>query len=1052
MTRTARALAVLAALCSPLAAAQDDRAAAFAEVQAEVAAAQAASRAGDLGGAARALEAAVAIFSGRVADPHASLAELYRQLGRLRRADGRLAAAREAFAAAHAQALALPPEGEAPAAAVIALAEAHLDLGEAAAARALLDGAEPPADPRLRRAHLAALGNAALVAADHPAAVSALTEALALAEAEPGAGAAFGLATLLAKAQLAARAFAAAERTLARAEGAVSDDPHRGAAERAELAILAARIEIAEGAYAAAEARLSDSAAELATAGLGESLAMASARYNLGEIALMQGDFARAEEETLAALELYAAATRWRHRIIGQIYLRLALIYQEVGDTAQALDFYARGAEILEVTVGPGHPSTLLLLNESTEALTKIGDLDAALARNRGVQAGFEALGAGFGHQQGLATAREGLIRLELGDDAGAERAFEAALALMQGPGKMGETDMPRSLLGLAEIALRAGDTAKARAHAERARQILARTESDTPARLSESRRILAEIAAAEGRPDTAQALAEANLDTAFRNIRALSRSLSYASEFRLDQVRTQLHQYLALSHGAAPAAELFRAVQVLSLTETAKASNGIAETAAADPALTALIVERRRAVAQHKSVASQYRQSLIHDQSAAPGFMGELDALEAEIRRLDAAIDAAAPEGAGLAALAPAPLAEIRAALGPGEALWLQASFEAETFLFLLTPKATRIARLPLGAAEIARDVAAVRASLEPTSDGGVRPFAYAPAARLYERLFALFGAEIGAASRLYLVPDGAMQALSPHVLVVEEGPGEGREKALASRFLGLEVAMAVLPTPGALRDGVAVAGPKRRVPFFGVGDPDLEGRPGDLRGVLPREAVNLVRRTVNPALLRTLFPPLPETALEVSIFSEFYGEAESRTLLRSEATEARIRSADLSSVSVLLFATHAVVSGEFDGAFEPGLILTPPEGPEEGDDGFLAASEIAELRVGADIVILSACNTGGTAGRPGAEGLSGLARAFFHAGAQALLVSHWPVASDPSVFLTTGMERRHLAEPGIGRPEALRRTMARLAGLDVAQSVWHPSIWGPFVIVGLG
>ena len=75
-----------------------------------------------------------------------------------------------------------------------------------------------------------------------------------------------------------------------------------------------------------------------------------------------------------------------------------------------------------------------------------------------------------------------------------------------------------------------------------------------------------------------------------------------------------------------------------------------------------------------------------------------------------------------------------------------------------------------------------------------------------------------------------------------------------------------------------------------------------------------------------------------------------------------------------------------------EPGLILTPPGEATPEDDGYLSASEIAGLKLDADWVILSACNTA-AGGAEGAEALSGLARAFFYAGARSLLVSHWAV-----------------------------------------------------------
>ncbi len=92
--------------------------------------------------------------------------------------------------------------------------------------------------------------------------------------------------------------------------------------------------------------------------------------------------------------------------------------------------------------------------------------------------------------------------------------------------------------------------------------------------------------------------------------------------------------------------------------------------------------------------------------------------------------------------------------------------------------------------------------------------------------------------------------------------------------------------------------------------------------------------------------------------------------------------------------------------------------------DDGLLTASEVAQLKLDADWVILSACNTASADGTPGAQGLSGLAKAFFYAGSRALLVSHWPVVSDAAVAITTRM-LAEAAKPGVGRAEAHRRAM---------------------------
>jgi CHAT domain-containing protein len=148
--------------------------------------------------------------------------------------------------------------------------------------------------------------------------------------------------------------------------------------------------------------------------------------------------------------------------------------------------------------------------------------------------------------------------------------------------------------------------------------------------------------------------------------------------------------------------------------------------------------------------------------------------------------------------------------------------------------------------------------------------------------------------------------------------------------------------------------------------------------------------------------------------------------------------------------FATHGVLAGELDGTHEPGLILTPPESASADDDGYLSASEIAGLKLDADWVILSACNTAaGTASN--AEALSGLARAFIYAQARALLVSHWAVDSYAAVKLVTGAVGAMARDPKIGRAEALRRAM--IARIDTGQPhEAHPASWAPFILVGEG
>jgi CHAT domain-containing protein len=195
----------------------------------------------------------------------------------------------------------------------------------------------------------------------------------------------------------------------------------------------------------------------------------------------------------------------------------------------------------------------------------------------------------------------------------------------------------------------------------------------------------------------------------------------------------------------------------------------------------------------------------------------------------------------------------------------------------------------------------------------------------------------------------------------------------------------------------------------------------------------------------------PLPETADELRSVGKKLGVSESDIHLGSAATEAAVKRANLTPYRVVYFATHGLVAGEVVGLAEPALVLTLPAEATDLDDGLLTASEVAQLKLNADWVVLSACNT--AAGeKPGAEALSGLARAFFYAGARALLVSHWRVDSEAAARLTTSTFEALHRDPSIGRAEALRRGM--LAFLNDTSSSWnaYPDYWAPFSIVGEG
>jgi len=165
-----------------------------------------------------------------------------------------------------------------------------------------------------------------------------------------------------------------------------------------------------------------------------------------------------------------------------------------------------------------------------------------------------------------------------------------------------------------------------------------------------------------------------------------------------------------------------------------------------------------------------------------------------------------------------------------------------------------------------------------------------------------------------------------------------------------------------------------------------------------------------------------------------------------------------NLADRKVIAFATHALVAGDLDGLAQPALAFSSPEVTGDSDDGLLTMGNILKLKLDADWVVLSACNTGAAQGE-GSEAVSGLGRAFFYAGSRSLLVSMWPVETTSARTLVTETFRLQQADKHLTRAAALQRAM--LAMIDEAAlkddatgkiiaSYAHPLFWAAFEIVG--
>jgi CHAT domain-containing protein len=202
-----------------------------------------------------------------------------------------------------------------------------------------------------------------------------------------------------------------------------------------------------------------------------------------------------------------------------------------------------------------------------------------------------------------------------------------------------------------------------------------------------------------------------------------------------------------------------------------------------------------------------------------------------------------------------------------------------------------------------------------------------------------------------------------------------------------------------------------------------------------------------------------LPDTADEIkSIAMTLDADLTKDLFLGTRASEQRVKNMDLSDRQVIAFATHALVPGDLDGLDQPALALCSPNVTGENEDGLLTMGEILKLKLNADWVVLSACNTG-AAGGAGTEAVSGLGRAFFYAGTRAILVSMWPVETTSARKLTTGLFRFQKEDKTLTRARALQKSILALIDAPgfvdkqtdkVVASYAHPFFWAPFIVVG--
>jgi CHAT domain-containing protein len=448
---------------------------------------------------------------------------------------------------------------------------------------------------------------------------------------------------------------------------------------------------------------------------------------------------------------------------------------------------------------------------------------------------------------------------------------------------------------------------------------------------------------------------------------------------------------------------------------------------------------------------AERELRTLLAARDAATG--AEAAAQDARIAEVQKQRDDAAQEAAVAApgfrqlALAAVDAPEVQRVLGPGEAMVTTTLGSDHGYVFLLRRDRVLARRIMLGEDEIAALVTRIRDGAAPHSgaDGPGR-FDTEAAASLYAALFNGLEQGLEGSSQLIVAPDGVLLTLPFGMLLT--GPADPASLGTAP-WLIRRTAIVHVPGPQTVTSlRAAAAGSSAPRPYLGFGD------------VLPPSQAQLVRafpadRCGQDAQLVASLARLPYTQMEVTVAAEQMKAGPGSILLGAAFTAQAIRRQPLDQARVIHLATHALLPTELTCLDEPAIMASLPASAQDAQAAFLKASDILTLKLDADLVILSACNTGGASGSGAGAGeaLSGLARAFFYAGARGLVVTHWAVADAAASLLVTDMLRRQ--QGGQSSAAAIRGAqllMLQEAGRSLPAEFAHPYYWAPFALVGDG
>jgi len=789
---------------------------------------------------------------------------------------------------------------------------------------------------------------------------------------------------------------------------------------------------------------------------------VAGAMNNLAQLYGEQGKDAEAEPLLKQAIAILEQSMGLDSAVIAAELTNLAALYQRQERYADAEPLFRRALAIREKSLGRDHPDVGQALNNLATWYEKQGRHNDSEPLFKRALAIYEKA-AGPEHPA-VATLLNNLGQVDKvqGRYAEAEPMIKRSLAIREKVLGRDHPDVARSLNNLADLYERQARYADALPLYQRAVSIREASLGANHPDAATSLNNLASLYQTQGRTADALPLAEKTLAGGRAQIRVALPVLLAAQQKQLMPSEQALDDAL-------------NAVQAGTQSSAASAVNKLAVRLAAGSDRLAQLVRRDQdlaaeAEALDKAIVSAVSKDRTkRDMTAEQKSRDRLAAIATERAGLQRTFAVEFPNYAALSNPLPLKAREMQALLSDQEALVLFAVAEKESYVFAMTRDRVDWRQIPSGAEAMSQKVAAFRRGLDigKASDASGKSglFDLALANELYGTLLAPVEALVKDKPSLLVVPSGALTALPFHLLVTEKPATaipdtfDGYRQAA---WLLKRQAVSVLPSAASLKTLRVVARKDESTkPMTGFGDPlfNPDLKPGD--GPRLRTAArSLVAGAytdfwqgagVDRTRLAGALTQLPDTADELNAVAKDLGVAASDIHLGEDASETTVKRAPLADYGIVYFATHGLVAGDVKGVAEPSLVLSIPKTPNAFDDGLLTASEVAQLKLNADWVVLSACNT--IAGdKPGAEALSGLARSFFYAGARALLVSHWAVSSEAATRLSISTFDRLKADPKLGRAEALRQAMLAYLNDTSSPRNAYPAFWAPFALIGEG